>query len=84
MSTELRQKSVSAFGPIDFKNRMPALDGLRAMAITMVFLEHYAGGSHGGLLLRIVNMVRVHLGVGVDLFFVLSGFLITRILYDTR
>ena len=84
MSTELRQKSVSAFGPIDFKNRMPALDGLRAMAITMVFLEHYAGGAHGGLLLRIVNMVRVHLGVGVDLFFVLSGFLITGILYDTR
>lgn len=84
MSAEPRQKSVSAFGPIDFKNRMPALDGLRAMAITMVFLEHFAGGSHGGLVLQMVNRVREQLWVGVDLFFVLSGFLITGILYDTR
>ncbi len=70
--------------PLDFRTRLPALDGLRALAVTMVFLRHYGGGAHGGLLLRTVNLVRERLTIGVDLFFVLSGFLITGILYDTR
>lgn len=49
------------------------LDGLRFIAITLVFLEHYAHfiGS------------RISAGYyGVDLFFVLSGFLITEILLN--
>jgi peptidoglycan/LPS O-acetylase OafA/YrhL len=48
----------------------PALDGIRAMALAMVFMDHYGG----------VGI----LGVGVNVFFVLSGFLITGILLDTR
>jgi peptidoglycan/LPS O-acetylase OafA/YrhL len=72
------------FPPIDFKTRFPALDGLRALAVTVVFLNHYGGGSHGGPLLRILDRVRQAGWVGVDLFFVLSGFLITGILFDTR
>ncbi len=48
----------------------PALDGLRALAVMMVFMQHYFGMPYGW--------------VGVDIFFVLSGFLITGILYDTR
>lgn len=72
------------FGPIDFKTRFPALDGIRALAITLVFARHYGGGSHGGMMLQVVNAVRERGWVGVDLFFVLSGFLITGILYDTR
>ena len=48
----------------------PALDGLRAAAFVMVFFRHYAGLPWGW--------------AGVDLFFVLSGFLITGILFDTR
>ncbi|HTX40450.1 MAG TPA: acyltransferase [Acidobacteriaceae bacterium] len=71
------------FAPIDFKTRFPALDGIRALAITMVFACHYGGGSHGGMILRAINAVRERGWVGVDLFFVLSGFLITGILYDT-
>lgn len=52
----------------------PALDGLRAVAVLMVFCQHYMG-LHPSL----------NWGwTGVDLFFVLSGFLITGILYDTR
>ncbi len=61
----------------------PALDGLRALAITMVFIEHYGGGSHGGRVLAWFNRVRVMGSAGVSLFFVLSGFLITGILYDS-
>lgn len=48
----------------------PALDGLRAIAFLMVFFTHYCGMPWGW--------------AGVDLFFVLSGFLITGILFDTR
>jgi peptidoglycan/LPS O-acetylase OafA/YrhL len=55
----------------------PSLDGLRAVAITLVFIVHSCGG--------LWNQHLVRWGwVGVDLFFVLSGFLITGILYDSR
>jgi peptidoglycan/LPS O-acetylase OafA/YrhL len=48
-------------------SRLPALDGIRALAILLVIAGHFA--DFGGL------------GVaGVSLFFVLSGFLITRLL----
>ena len=77
-------KARRPFAPIDFKNRFPALDGIRALAITLVFLEHFGGGSHRGTVLRLLNQARLRGWVGVDLFFVLSGFLITGILYDTR
>jgi peptidoglycan/LPS O-acetylase OafA/YrhL len=72
------------FAPIDFKTRFPALDGIRALAVLLVFADHYGGGSHGGRILNLINVVRQRGWVGVDLFFVLSGFLITGILYDTR
>jgi len=62
----------------------PALDGLRALAITLVFIEHFGGGSHGGPILVLFNRLRLFGSAGVSLFFVLSGFLITGILYDTQ
>ena len=71
------------FSPIDFRTRFPALDGVRALAITLVFLEHYGGGAHGNGLLQVLNLLRQRGWLGVDIFFVLSGFLITGILYDT-
>jgi peptidoglycan/LPS O-acetylase OafA/YrhL len=52
-----------------------ALDGLRAVAVIMVFFQHYGAG-------------RAFLfgwgWTGVDIFFVLSGFLITGILFDNQ
>jgi peptidoglycan/LPS O-acetylase OafA/YrhL len=70
--------------PINFRSRFPALDGIRALAVTMVFAFHYGGGAQGGILMRALNAVRTQGWAGVDIFFVLSGFLITGILYDTR
>jgi len=51
------------------------LDGLRAVAVMMVFLQHYAAGQ---------AFLFGWGWTGVDIFFVLSGFLITGILYDSQ
>ena len=54
--------------PRDQSGRNDALDGLRAFAVAVVMAFHFGiPGGDGGFL-------------GVDLFFVLSGFLITRVL----
>ena len=55
---------------------LPQLDGLRAFAVAAVFLVHYTGHP----LLHAVDPGFL----GVRLFFVLSGFLITRILLTAR
>lgn len=66
---------------------LPALDGIRALAFLLVLafhtdeLWHQLGQSK---LLNYVDAVLLSFWVGVDLFFVLSGFLITRILLASR
>jgi peptidoglycan/LPS O-acetylase OafA/YrhL len=69
--------------------RIPALDGLRGVAILMVLLFHFAPFGHGlpaptALVDKVFLAIARTGWIGVDLFFVLSGFLITGILYDTK
>jgi peptidoglycan/LPS O-acetylase OafA/YrhL len=62
----------------------PTLDGLRGLAILLVMLHHYTSyWPTTGLDGKIATVVALS-WAGVDLFFVLSGFLITGILLDTR
>ena len=63
-------KAVAETPPPSNQTYFPALDGIRALAFLMVFGAHYADLPWGW--------------TGVDVFFVLSGFLITGILFDTR
>jgi peptidoglycan/LPS O-acetylase OafA/YrhL len=67
------------------KRHLPALDGVRAIAILMVIVYHALNGlpamtAPQGVFLEVAKQG----WVGVDLFFVLSGFLITGILMDVR
>ncbi|GAB3901522.1 acyltransferase [Larkinella knui] len=56
------------------KHYLIQLDGLRFLAVTLVLFDHWLG-----------EKVRLPLGYfGVNLFFVLSGFLITRILIHSK
>jgi peptidoglycan/LPS O-acetylase OafA/YrhL len=62
-----------------------ALDGLRGFAVLLVFLYHYGGGltsSHP--VVRLFGMLTASGWIGVQIFFALSGFLITSILWRTQ
>jgi peptidoglycan/LPS O-acetylase OafA/YrhL len=61
---------------------IPALDGLRAIAILLVVVAHFA--TSGQSPTRLQSYIFAIGKTGVDLFFVLSGFLITRLLLASR
>jgi peptidoglycan/LPS O-acetylase OafA/YrhL len=63
--------------PRPSRTHIPALDGVRGIAIVLVMIFHF----NTRVFLRVVNDAG---WVGVDLFFVLSGFLITGILLDNK
>lgn len=85
-ATETAKTAPGEAEPLERTKRIPELDGLRGFAILIVVLLHYfykpgalapAGYRHFQAIFR--------LGwVGVDLFFVLSGFLIGGILLEAR
>jgi peptidoglycan/LPS O-acetylase OafA/YrhL len=68
--------------------RMPELDSVRGVAVLLVLVYHGLGFSYQGASLTGVAAVLVRATVpgwiGVNLFFVLSGFLITGILIDNK
>jgi peptidoglycan/LPS O-acetylase OafA/YrhL len=78
--TEAANSPVAAAGP----RHIPALDGLRALAILLVIPHNtYLFGAIHGWLIPFAWLANAG-WVGVQLFFVLSGFLITRNLLDSR
>ena len=61
------------------------LDGVRGLAVMLVMLHHFAYGSVGvSLPARLFVSFADGGWMGVDLFFVLSGYLITGILLDSK
>ena len=67
--------------------RIPELDGLRGIAILLVLIWHFTGmlADPGQGAIQYLAWHFLIIGQsGVDLFFVLSGFLIVGILIDNR
>jgi peptidoglycan/LPS O-acetylase OafA/YrhL len=65
--------------------RIPELDGVRGLAISLVLIFHYANVNTPGNKLLYYTLLPTHLmWSGVDLFLVLSGLLIGGILLDHK
>lgn len=67
--------------------RIPELDGLRGLAVGAVLLWHFVGAmidTNLGAWTKVVYHTTILGRTGVDLFFVLSGFLITGIILERK
>jgi peptidoglycan/LPS O-acetylase OafA/YrhL len=76
--------SGSTIGTGVAERRVPALDGVRGVAILLVLIAHFRIVSDALPFDRAMNQISLIGYTGVDLFFVLSGFLITGILLDAK
>lgn len=65
-------------------HRIAELDGVRGIAVLAVMFLHFHAPFAGWRPLGVVSDVLMQGWAGVDIFFVLSGFLITSILISTR
>jgi peptidoglycan/LPS O-acetylase OafA/YrhL len=80
-----RTAAADTTAPHDSLKHIASLDGVRGVAISFVLLFHLLG-SNTQTSSRGLNLIAGLRGagwIGVDLFFALSGFLITGILFDT-
>jgi peptidoglycan/LPS O-acetylase OafA/YrhL len=82
MSCRLEKRSRSSADhqilPVGGRFYLPQLDGLRFFAFLLVFLHHspvFPGGS------RVASSLKEYGWVGVDLFFVLSAYLLVALLH---
>jgi peptidoglycan/LPS O-acetylase OafA/YrhL len=77
----------AAVPPVDFAARIPELDGIRGIAIAAVLVHHYFLLPIRAPLASFPSYIQAAGRLawsGVDLFFVLSGFLIGGILLDAQ
>jgi len=82
---EGRVTAVNGVGAAMRGRHVPALDGVRGLAILLVLLHHFVAQTTAtNRFEAAVNWLCSYGSLGVDLFFLLSGFLITGILYDSR
>lgn len=88
MFTLLHPSSSPREGPVPhhppLSARLPALDALRAVAVALVLFHHWDEPLPAGLpagLAAGLRTVREAGWIGVDLFFVLSGFLVAGLLF---
>jgi peptidoglycan/LPS O-acetylase OafA/YrhL len=86
LDRDVRVAQHTARAATGFGGHIPALDGIRGLAVLMVLIFHIfqvePAPQHA--LLRLGYAGAMLGQTGVDLFFVLSGFLITGILYDAK
>jgi len=76
---------VRSDGGLRLTGHLPGLDGVRGLAILMVMAVHFVGDAGARSHLQRVVVKGASFGVlGVDLFFVLSGFLITGLLVEAK
>jgi peptidoglycan/LPS O-acetylase OafA/YrhL len=81
----VREKVVLPMIPHSSAQRVPLLDGIRGIAILIVFWGHFMPDV--AIPIRALEWFKKTSTAGwtgVDLFFVLSGFLITGILLDSK
>jgi hypothetical protein len=70
--------------PADGPRHVLALDGIRGLAALSVMVYHFGRLESRAIVEPVLGFVTQFGWAGVDLFFVLSGFLITGILLDSR
>lgn len=84
-SSALRTEAMTTSAQVARGVRVPELDGVRGLAIAMILIFHcLTVGRTDVLALKVWNLAVESLWIGVDLFFVLSGFLITSILIQSK
>lgn len=64
-------------------SHIPALDGIRLLAVLLVILHHTTGTPDGSFLHHLLS-IQHNNGIGSPLFFVLSGMLLTRVILSAR
>ena len=72
----------AAGGPVAVQAGIPSLDGLRAISIMLVLPGHGIGFLEGRSFA--FRALFLHADLGVRIFFIISGFLITNLLLNER
>ena len=80
---EALQPAAGAAEGSPYRRHVPALDGVRGIAVLGVMASHLFYANYATPTQKLLSGVLRQGAAGVDLFFVLSGFLITGILFDS-